>query len=127
MAITLCSCSTERHLARVGHSPAGFTIGKYTPVRNYTVIQVPERTFCLAKDDASVDPIVIAITMSEEHNKPVYEGQRINGLYVMIDTYTYETKSGVMKTVPLVTPIRDYEDIQYTERMLEKSEKKYGE
>lgn len=116
------SCSTGRHLARVGHSPE-FAMNMYTPLRNYTVLQVYDSNFCLAMDDASVQPSVIAITLSDREG-PVYEGQKVKGLYVMIDTYTYETKGGVSKTVPLVTPIRDFEDIQYTDRMLEKAERR---
>lgn len=124
MLLVMASCSNGRHLARVGHSPQ-FRIGRYTPVSRYTVLQVQDKNFCLAIDDAVVQPSVIAITMSDE-NEPVYEGQKLHGLYVMIDTYTYETKSEEKKTVPLVTPIKDYEEMQYTERMLERSERKYG-
>lgn len=123
VALILASCSTERHLARVGHSP-NFKIGMYTPVHHYKVLQVHDRNFCLAVDDAIVDPSVIAITMSNDI-EPVYEGQKLKGLYVMIDTYTYETKSNDLKTVPLVTPIRDFEEMQYTEKLLEKAEKKH--
>ena len=90
------SCSTGRHLARVGHSPE-FAMNMYTPLRNYTVLQVYDSNFCLAMDDASVQPSVIAITLSDREG-PVYEGQKVKGLYVMIDTYTYETKGGVSKT-----------------------------
>lgn len=123
MLFVMVSCSTGRHLARVGHSP-DFRMGMYSLVNHYTVLQVQDKNFCLAVDDASVRPAVIAITMSD-NNEPVYQGQKLRGLYVMIDTYTYETKSNETKTVPLVTPIRDFEEMQYTEKMLEKAEKKH--
>ena len=122
MAVVAVSCSTGRHLARVGHSPH-FAMDMYTPIRNYTVLQVYDKNFCLAVDDAPIQPTVIAITLSDREG-PVYEGQKLRGLYVMIDTYTYETKGNTVRTVPLVTPIRDYEDMQYTDKMLEKSKRR---
>ena len=122
MLLMMVSCSTGRHLARVGHSP-DFAIGMYTPVNHYKILQVQSNSFCLAVDDAVIRPSVIAITMSED-TPPFYEGQKLKGIYVMIDTYTYETKSNEMKTVPLVTPIRDFEEMQWTEKMIEKMERK---
>ena len=122
MSILLVSCSAQKHLVRIGHSPE-FRMEWYTPIRNYTVLQIQDPNFFLAVDDASVRPSVIAVSISNELG-PVYEGQKLHGIYVMIDTYTYETRSNETKTVPLVMPIKDYENLKYEEKMLKKEEKR---
>ena len=122
MSILLAGCSAQKHLVRIGHSPE-FRLEWYTPIRNYTVLQIQDPNFFLAVDDASVRPSVIAVSISNELG-PVYEGQKLHGIYVMIDTYTYETRSNETKTVPLVMPIKDYENLKYEEKMLKKEEGK---
>lgn len=116
--LLLSGCAAQKRLVRIGHSPE-FRIDWYTPVKNYKVIQILDPNFFLAVDDAVVRPSVMAVSIPDEEG-PVYDGQKIEGLYVMIDTYTYETVSGENKTVPLVVSIHHYEDIKYTEKILTK-------
>ena len=121
LLIVAASCSSGRHLARIGHS-VDFAVGMYTPVGRYHIMQAVDRNFYLAVDDASVNPSVIAISTSNKI-KPMYEGQKLKGIYVMIDVYSYETMNGKRKTIPLVVPVRDYEDMQYAEKLKKKQAK----
>lgn len=121
VALLLVSCGTTQHLARVGHS---FTFREncYTPIRDYRIIQVLDQNFCLAAQFRKGGPKVIAVSVSDKSG-PIAKEQVLEGLYVMLDTYTYETKTGETVTVPLVTSIRDFEDIQYVEKALAKRAK----
>lgn len=121
LIVLVSSCATERHLARVGHSFT-FTQDCYTPIRDYRVVQVIDPNFCIAAKFQKGGPKVIAVSVSDESG-PVYKEQVLEGLYVMLDTYTYENRNGEEMTVPLVTSIRDFEEIQHVEKVLAKREK----
>ncbi len=119
--ILCCSCATERHLARVGHSFT-FSEGCYTPIKEYRIVQVIDKNFCIAAKFQKGGPKAIAVSISDKEG-PIAKEQVLEGLYVMIDTYTYKNVNGDTVTVPLVTSIRDFEDMQYTEKILAKREK----
>ncbi|MGN1232904.1 MAG: hypothetical protein ACI4UJ_05590 [Candidatus Cryptobacteroides sp.] len=38
----------------------------------------------------------------------LYDGQIIGGTWVLVDTYTYETKDNRIKTVPVLMPLSEY-------------------
>ena len=38
----------------------------------------------------------------------LYDGQIIGGRWVLVDTYTYETKDERIKTVPVLMPLSEY-------------------
>ena len=38
----------------------------------------------------------------------LYDGQIIGGTWVLVDTYTYETKDNSIKTVPVLMPLSEY-------------------
>lgn len=90
-----------------------FSIGKTTYVTNYRVIFCYDAHFAIAMDNRIVvAPTAIAIKSSENFD-PFYDGQIINGQFIMIDTYTYDARRDEdgnrnVKTLPLVVPKADY-------------------
>ena len=38
----------------------------------------------------------------------VWDGKKISGYYILVDTYTYETKKGMIKTVPVYVLTSEY-------------------
>lgn len=38
----------------------------------------------------------------------IYDGKRMKGRFVRVDTYTYQTNEGYFKTVPVFVPKKDY-------------------
>ena len=88
-----------------------FEIGRTTVVHNYRIIQTIDSHLALASDNDIVsNPVVIAIRSS---NMTLYDELKINGSFVMIDTYTYTTYPDAQgrifqKTVPLVIPRDEY-------------------
>ena len=40
----------------------------------------------------------------------LYDGQIIGGTWVLVDTYTYETKDERIKTVPVFMPLSEYKE-----------------
>ena len=40
----------------------------------------------------------------------LYDGQVISGTWVLVDTYTYETKDERIKTVPVFMPLSEYKE-----------------
>ena len=113
IALVLVSCSAQKQLIRIGHSPT-FKEGWYTVVRNYNVVYMEEPTFFLAVDEDGAGLKAIAVSILPEEG-PVHVGKKISGPYVMIDTYTYKTKAGGVNVVPLVVSLKHYEMLRNTE------------
>lgn len=44
-----------------------------------------------------------------------YDGKAISGTFVLVDTYTYETKNEVTKTVPVYIRLEEYRKLQKAE------------
>lgn len=42
----------------------------------------------------------------------LFDGQVVGGTWVLVDTYTYETKNNDIKTVPVLMPLSEYKDAQ---------------
>ena len=111
IALLFCGCGPMRYTS----SSAKFAIGKTTYISDYRVIQTLNAHFALVRDNRLVDnPLVIAIRTEDDSDILFYDGQTISGLFVMIDTYTYETAASTadkirMRTVPLVVPKKEYQ------------------
>jgi len=116
IGLVLISCSAQKQLIRIGHSPE-FKEGWYTVVRNYHIMDIEEPNFFLAVGEESYGPRVIAVSILPEEG-PVYNGKKVRGPYVMIDTYSYKTTGGGVNTVPLVVSLKHYEQIKNVEKML---------
>lgn len=104
----LCGCGSSNRTTSTNQ----FSLGKYTYISNYYVLQTLDTHFALAADNRASSLVIVAIRTSDYFN-PFYDKKRVDGWFVMVDTYTYETmpdKYGrtQIKTVPLVVPKDDY-------------------
>ena len=117
----MSGCAAQRDLIRIGHSHK-FRVGWYTLANGYVVERVYDPNFCFAVNYNTNPPSVIAVSVSDKDGVK-YNGQKLKGPYVMIDTYTYEFE-GKRNTIPLVVSINDYQDICHVERELEAAEGK---
>ncbi len=80
-------------------------------------MDIEEPTFFLAVGEESFGPSVIAVSILPEEG-PVYNGKKVRGPYVMIDTYSYKTTGGGVKTVPLVVSLNHYVKMKNIEKTL---------
>lgn len=108
-SIILSGCGTTMAVTNTND----FAVGKTTRISNYRVLQTLNSHFALALDESPTPNIMVVAIRTSENHSPFYDGQKIGGLFVMIDTYTYETNpdnNGVtrVKTVPLIIPKDDY-------------------
>lgn len=107
ITVIICGCGSTINTTR----PDSFSVGKYTYISNYYVFQTVDTHFALVADNRP-SRLIIAIRTSDYFNS-FYDKKRIDGWFVMVDTYTYETvpdKYGrtQIKTIPLVVPKEDY-------------------
>ena len=49
--------------------------------------------------------IVVKLITTED---TFYDGKRVSGTYIMVDTYTYENKLETIKTVPVFIKVSEY-------------------
>ncbi len=76
----------------------------YTSKQNLSVkiFQTLDKNSALAR--TSDYDVVKLVTMEEMY----YDGKKITGTFVLVDTYTYETKKGDYKTVPVYIRYSEY-------------------
>ena len=65
---------------------------------NVEIFQTLSKTSALAHTSLWSDYKVVKIVTTKD---VYYDGKQISGLFVLVDTYTYETKDGRIKTVPV--------------------------
>ena len=78
------SCSTMRNNQKVGQTFLNLKV--FQTLSEHEALAFTERY-----------DVVKFISDSEI----IYDGKKINGYYVLMGTYSYETKDGVVKTVPV--------------------------
>ena len=88
---------------------AQFAPGRTVQVNNARIIQTINPHFGLAMTPTG---LIFAVSTSDSFDT-LYDDLIIAGAFVMIDTYTYETREDEVgrtkiKTIPLVVPLRDY-------------------
>jgi hypothetical protein len=54
---------------------------------------------------AEMGNIVVKLITAED---TFYDGKRVSGTYIMVDTYTYENKLETVKTVPVFIKVSEY-------------------
>lgn len=97
----LCTLSSCSLLNRTTLSNA--TIGDKCHL-NVTIFQAINSHEALAKGLEN-NSIVVKLITSED---TFYDGKKISGTYVMVDTYTYENKLETIKTVPVFIKVSEY-------------------
>lgn len=65
---------------------------------NVEIFQTLSKTSALAHTSLWSDYKIVKIVTTKD---VYYDGKQISGLFVRVDTYTYETKDGRIKTVPV--------------------------
>ena len=87
LCAVLASCSI--------YSPSNSNISKKDTYLYLTIIQTHSEHQALAwTEDYDV---VKVMTYGDTY----YDGKKLSGRYILIDTYTYTTKDGIVKTVPV--------------------------
>ncbi|MDD7083584.1 MAG: hypothetical protein PUI22_07085 [Bacteroidales bacterium] len=72
---------------------------------NLKVFQTLSKTEALCTQEGSYSMDVYKIVTE---TNILYDGQIIGGTWVLVDTYTYETKDNSIKTVPVLMPLSEY-------------------
>ena len=75
---------------------------------NVTIFQALNSHEALARTDDITNLIVVKLITTED---TFYDGKRLSGTFIMVDTYTYESKQETIKTVPVF--IKDSEFNKY--------------
>lgn len=105
------SCSV---LTRVSLSNASIGDKCYL---NATIFQAVNSHEALATTSRELNSIVVKLITSED---TYYDGKRVSGTFVMVDTYTYENKQETIKTVPVFIKVSEYKE----PTLLQEQEKK---
>ena len=89
-----------------------FVLDKSISVYDARIIQTIDAHFGIAVTPYS--GIVFAVSTSDSFD-PIYDDLKITGVFVMTQTYTYVTREdeygrSIIKTIPVVVPLRDYQN-----------------
>ena len=72
---------------------------------NATIFQAVNSHEALATTSQVPNSIVVKLITSED---TFYDGKRVSGNFIMVDTYTYENKQETIKTVPVFIKVSEY-------------------
>ena len=91
-----------------------FVLDKTVSVANARIIQTVNPHFGIAVFSSG---LLFAVSTSDSFD-PLYDDLKIAGSFVMIQTYTYETREDEygrtkIKTIPVIVPLRDYKNKTY--------------
>ena len=84
---------------------------------NATIFQAVNSHEALATTSRELNSIVVKLITSED---TYYDGKKVSGTFVMVDTYTYENKQEIIKTVPVFIKVSEYKE----PALLQEQEKK---
>ena len=84
---------------------------------NATIFQAVNSHEALATTGRELNSIVVKLITSED---TYYDGKKVSGTYIMVDTYTYENKQEIIKTVPVFIKVSEYKE----PKLLQEQEKK---
>jgi hypothetical protein len=72
---------------------------------NATIFQAVNSHEALATTSHELNSIVVKLITSED---TYYDGKKVSGTFIMVDTYTYENKQNTIKTVPVFIKVSEY-------------------
>ena len=72
---------------------------------NATIFQAVNSHEALATTSRELNSIVVKLITAED---TYYDGKKVSGTFVMVDTYTYENKQNTIKTVPVFIKVSEY-------------------
>ena len=108
VSLLLSSCGIVTNTASTSNpNTIGTKLGDRCNL-NLKVFQTLSRNeaLCMEKSLYSSNDVYKIITESNL----LYDGQVISGRWVLVDTYTYETKDNRIKTVPVLMPLSEYKE-----------------
>ena len=82
-----------------------------------TIFQAVNSHEALATTSRELNSIVVKLITSED---TYYDGKIVSGTFIMVDTYTYESKQEIVKTVPVFIKVSEYKE----PKLLQEQEKK---
>ncbi|MBO7617254.1 MAG: hypothetical protein J6T22_08620 [Bacteroidales bacterium] len=97
LLVSSCSIFTRTSLSHA-------TIGDNCYL-NATIFQAVNSHEALATTSREPNSIVVKLITSEDI---YYDGKKVSGTYVMVDTYSYENKQEITKTVPVFIKVSEY-------------------
>ena len=97
--LLLSSCSV---FTRVSLSNASIGDKCYL---NATIFQAVNSHEALATTSRELNSIVVKLITTED---TYYDGKRVSGNFIMVDTYTYQSKQETIKTVPVFIKVSEY-------------------
>ena len=99
MLLLLSSCSI---FSRASLSNASIGDKCYL---NATIFQAVNSHEALATTSRELNSIVVKLITAED---TYYDGKKVSGTFIMVDTYTYENKQNTIKTVPVFIKVSEY-------------------
>ena len=99
MLLLLSSCSM---FSRASLSNASIGDKCYL---NATIFQAVNSHEALATTSRELNSIVVKLITAED---TYYDGKKVSGTFIMVDTYTYENKQNTIKTVPVFIKVSEY-------------------
>jgi hypothetical protein len=104
IAFLFTSCGLERHTT---------SNNGYLPIHVFQTLNNSKYfSECLARNlNFDYFYIISLDCPSKTKHEIYYDGKNIGGLYVLVGTYTYETKGGSMKTVQACMRKENYNDL----------------
>ena len=109
LLVSSCSIFTRASLSNA-------TIGDKCYL-NATIFQAVNSHEALATTSRELNSIVVKLITSED---TYYDGKRVSGTFIMVDTYTYESKQETIKTVPVFIKVSEYKE----PKLIQEQEKK---
>lgn len=99
LCMTSTSCITMALLATASSTDSISTNGPYL---NLTIFQTLNKNEALARTN-NYDVVKI-----ESLSMVLYDGKTVSGYFTLVDTYSYMTKNGLTKTVPVYVLRSEY-------------------
>ena len=109
VSLMLSSCGVVTNTSSISNpNTIGTKLGDRCNLK-LKVFQTLSRSEALCTQEGSYSLDVYNIVTN---TNILFDGQVVGGTWVLVDTYTYETKDNNIKTVPVLMPLSEYKDAQ---------------
>ena len=109
VSLMLSSCGVVTNTSSISNpNTIGTKLGDRCNLK-LKVFQTLSRSEALCTQEGSYSLDVYKIV---NNTNILFDGQVVGGTWVLVDTYTYETKDNNIKTVPVLMPLSEYKDAQ---------------
>lgn len=109
VSLMLSSCGVVTNTSSISNpNTIGTKLGDRCNLK-LKVFQTLSRSEALCTQEGSYSLDIYKIVTN---TNILFDGQVVGGTWVLVDTYTYETKDNNIKTVPVLMPLSEYKDAQ---------------